>query len=262
VENSSRSQILQDSPIVFPSNAFRWPATVSFLISIGVVFFVLVIIIGIGYGLSQHLSTLETARSLAGIPGVVIQSVAEIIVVAYILALLPTIARTSFSGLGFRGISFEHIAAALIGAVAMFAIVTPLASVLETALHFKTPEEAIAVFTKTIGWQRAAFAFFGIVLAPLFEEAVFRWTLFNAMRRWWGFWPGAIVSSLLFGLAHSQPPFTPAMLACISFPLAVGGVILCFVYAKTNNAWASFLTHGSFNALSLILLILFPQLAK
>jgi hypothetical protein len=253
---------LQDSPIVFSDNAFRWPGTVSFILGAAVMFFVLVIAFGIAWGLSQHLTPLGTARSLAGMPGVIIQSIAEVVVIVYILVLLPAVAGTSLHGLGFRRIGTEHIGAIVIGAIAMFAIVTPLASVLQTALHFKTPEEAIAVFTKTAGWQRAAFAFFGIVLAPLFEEAVFRWTLFNAMRRWWGFWPGAIVSSLLFGLAHSQPPFTPAMFACITFPLAVGGVILCFVYAKTNNAWSSFFTHGAFNGLSLVLLILFPQLAK
>ncbi|HKU67619.1 MAG TPA: type II CAAX endopeptidase family protein [Candidatus Baltobacteraceae bacterium] len=262
MENSSRSQTLQDSPIVFPSNAFRWPGTVSFILGAAVLFFVLVIVIGIGWGVSQHLTALDTARSLAGMPGVIIQSIAEVIVIAYIVALLPAVAGTSLDGLGFRRVTAGHVGAIVIAAIAMFAIVTPLASVLQTALPFKTPEEAIAVFMKTSGWQRAAFAFFGIVLAPLFEEAVFRWTLFNAMRRWWGFWPGAIVSSLLFGLAHSQPPFTPAMFACISFPLAVGGIILCYVYAKTNNAWTSFLTHGAFNGLSLVLLILFPQLAK
>jgi membrane protease YdiL (CAAX protease family) len=101
-----------------------------------------------------------------------------------------------------------------------------------------------------------------VVLAPAFEESVFRLVLFNAMRQWWGFWPGAIVSSILFGLAHAQPPFTSAMFLSISLPLAVGGIVLCWVYAKTNNAWSSMITHGGFNALSLILLVVFPQLAK
>lgn len=262
MENSSRSQTLQDSPIAFQSNAFSWPWTVGFVLCALVVFFLAVTILGIAYGVSQHLDVLATAHALAGMPGVIIQSIAEVVIVAYLFALLPGLAHTSLYGLGFRRVTAENMGAILLGAVAMFAIVTPLASVLETLLHFKTPEEAIAVFTKTSGWQRAAFAFFGIILAPLFEEAVFRWTLFNAMRAWWGFWPGAIVSSILFGLAHSQPPFTLAMLACIAFPLAVGGVILCYVYQKTNNAWASFITHGTFNGLSLALLVLFPQLAK
>ena len=236
--------------------------TVSLLLGAAVVFIVLVVAVGIGWGISQHLDAYSTARALGGMPGVIIQSIAELVVIVYLLVLLPPVARTSLRGLGFRNVTAAQAGAIVVGAIAMFVIVTPLASAFQSILHFKTPEEAIAVFTKTSGWQRAVFAFFGIVLAPLFEEAVFRWTLFNAMRRWWGFWPGAIVSSLLFGLAHSQPPFTPAMFACIAFPLAVGGLILCWVYSRTNNAWASFFTHGAYNGLSLVLLILFPQLAK
>lgn len=262
MENSSRSQTLQDSPIVFPSDAFRWPATVSFIIGAAVVFFVLVIVIGVGWGISQHLGAYGTAHALTGMPGVIIQSIVEVIVIGYIIALLPAVARMSPYDLGFRRVGPDQIGIIVLAAIAMFVVVTPLASVLQNILHFKTPEEAIAVFTKTTGWYRAIFAFFGIVLAPLFEEAVFRWTLFNAMRRWWGFWPGAIVSSILFGLAHAQPPFTPAMFVCITFPLAVGGLILCLVYNKTNNAWSSFITHGAFNGFSLLLLLLFPQLAK
>ncbi len=226
------------------------------------VFFVLILALGIAWGVTHHLDMYATARALSGMPGVTIQSIAEIVVIAYILLLLPAVAKTSLSGIGFRKISWETATAIALAALAMFLIVTPLASALESALHFKTPEEAIAVFTRTNGWQRAAFGFFGVVLAPAFEEAVFRLVLFNLLRKWWGFWPGAIASSILFGLAHSQPPFTPVMLACIALPLAVGGLILCTVYARTNNAWSSFITHGCFNGFTLILLVLFPQLAK
>ncbi|HET6895873.1 MAG TPA: type II CAAX endopeptidase family protein [Candidatus Baltobacteraceae bacterium] len=262
MENSSPSQTLQDSPIVFPPDSFRWGRTVAFILGAAVMFLILVLVIGVAWGISQHLDMYGTAHALTGMAGVIIQSLAEVIVIAYIVALLPLVARMPLHALGLRRLTAEHIGIIVIGAIAMFVVVTPLASALQTLLHFKTPEEAIAVFSKTSGWQRVVFAFFGIVLAPLFEESIFRWTLFNAMRRWWGLWPGAIVSSILFGLAHSQPPFTPAMLVCITFPLAVGGVILCLVYNKTNNAWASFLTHGLFNGFSLALLALFPQLAK
>jgi membrane protease YdiL (CAAX protease family) len=262
VENTSRSQILQDSPIVFPPNAFWWPATILLLLGIvGVFFFVL--IIGMAYWTIAHgFDLMQTARAMAGMAGVTVQSIAEVVIVAYILLLLPKVAKVSLKDIGFRPISNAQLGIIILGAVAMFVIVTPLASALQNLLHFKTQEEAIAVFTRASGYQRAAFVFFGVVVAPAFEEAVFRLVLFNAMRKWWGLWAGAIVSSVLFGLAHSQPPFTATMLACIAFPLAVGGLVLCFVYAKTNNAWASFITHGIFNGFTFVLLILFPQLAK
>lgn len=260
--NSSASTTLQDSPIVFPANAFRWFATVPFVLGAAVVFVVLVIVGITAFAIGNHLDTVETARAMTSMPGVVIQSIAEVVIIAYIVLLLPSLAHTSAAGIGFRRLSRAQVSTVIAGAVLMFVVVTPLATVLQNLLHFKQPESAIAVFTQTSGWRRAVFIFFGVVLAPAFEESVFRLVLFNAMRHWWGFWPGAIVSSVLFGLAHLQPPYTPAMFLSITFPLAVGGLILCGVYAKTNNAWASFLTHGSFNAFTLILLALFPQLAK
>lgn len=262
MENSSTSQISQDSPIVFPSDGFRWFSTIAFVAGAVVVFFLLILIGALAWSVTHHLDVYGTARALAGMPGVTIQSIAELVVVGYIVLLLPAVAKTPLAAIGFRRVSGAQLATIALAAVLMFVIVTPLASVLQTLLHFKTPEEAIALFTKTAGWRKVAFAFFGIVVAPAFEEALFRLVLFNVMRRWWGFWPGAIVSSIFFGLAHSQQPFTPAMFASIALPLAVGGLVLCWVYAKTNNAWSSFITHGSFNAFSLILLALFPQLAK
>lgn len=262
MENSSRSQILQDSPIVFPSNGFWWVGTIGFLLAILVVFLALVFAGTIGYLVADHLDLASATHALAGMAGVTIQSIAEVVIILLIVALLPSVSKTSLAGLGFRRLTSANFVVIILGAVLMFVLVTPIASALQTLLHFKQPEEAIALFTKTAGWQRVAFAFFGIVLAPLFEEAVFRWVLFNAMRQWWGLWPAAIVSSIFFGLAHAQPPFTGAMLACISLPLAFGGVILCMVYARTNNAWASCITHAGFNALSIFLLLLFPQLAK
>jgi membrane protease YdiL (CAAX protease family) len=254
--------ISQNSPVIFPANAFRPLATVAFILVALIVFFAVAAIGGVAYTVSHGLDVAGTARAMGAMPGVVIQSIADIFIVGYIVLFLPLLARTSLAGIGFRRISGAQLNAIVVAAILMFVIVTPLASALESLLHFKTPEEAISVFTKTAGWRRAIFAFFGVVVAPAFEESVFRLVLFNAMRHWWGFWPGAIVSSILFGLAHAQPPFTPPMFLSIAFPLAAGGIVLCWVYAKTNNAWSSMITHGAFNALSLILLVLFPQLAK
>jgi membrane protease YdiL (CAAX protease family) len=262
VENSSRSATLPDSPIVFPPNGFSWFWTILFLVGMVVVFFA-VMAIGVGWYYATHgMDLAATLRSMSAMPGVTIQSIAEVVAIAFIALLLPPLAQTSLRGIGFQAISGRQVSIALLGAVLMFVIVTPLASVLETLLHFKAQEEAIAVYMHVNGWQKLAFAFFGIVVAPAFEESLFRVVLFNAMRRWWGFWAGAVVSSILFGLAHSQPPFTAAMLISIALPLAVGGFILSWVYARTNNAWASFITHGTFNGLTFVLLTLAPNLAK
>jgi membrane protease YdiL (CAAX protease family) len=39
-------------------------------------------------------------------------------------------------------------------------------------------------------------------------------------------------------------------------------MILCAVYARTRNAWMSMITHGVFNAVSVVALYFAPQLTK
>jgi len=262
VENSSASTTLQDSPVTFPADGFRvWP-TIGLILSAFVLLLVVIFIGFLAWMLAHHGDQYSALRAFAGTPGIVAQGIGEIIVIAYVLGLLPAIAGAPLRRIGFRPISAPAWGGIVVGAVAMVLVITPLASILQTALHFKTPEAAIAMYLRTTGWERVLFVFLGVVLAPVFEECVFRLLLFNAMRKWWGFWPGAIVSSLIFGVAHAQAPFVPAMLASIALPLAAGGIILCAVYARTNNAYASMFTHASFNALTLLLLLFFPQLAK
>jgi membrane protease YdiL (CAAX protease family) len=38
-------------------------------------------------------------------------------------------------------------------------------------------------------------------------------------------------------------------------PLAAGGVVLATVYARTGSLWASIATHGTFNAMTLAIVL-------
>ena len=262
MENSSASPTSPGSPTVFPPNAFGVGATI--LTALGaLVLFILPVIIAIIVWFAAHgYDVAGINRAFVGLFGIGVQSAAEIIVIGFLLAVLPSLSKTSLYGLGFRapqGADWGKIGLAIAG---MFIVVNFLGSVLMSALHFKTPELAIAVFTHMVGWQKILFAFFAVIVGPVWEEFVFRIFLFNAMRKWWGFWPGAIVSSLLFGLAHAQQPLVPAMFLSLSLPLALGGIVLCWVYTRTGSAYANMATHAGFNALSLALISVAPQLAK
>lgn len=90
------------------------------------------------------------------------------------------------------------------------------------------------------------------VLAPLFEETLFRGVVFGALVQRMRLPFAAAASGLAFGLAH---------LDRYNFVvLAVVGVGLAYVYYRSRTIWASMVTHGTFNAFSLILSVLFPQL--
>lgn len=84
------------------------------------------------------------------------------------------------------------------------------------------------------------------VLAPLFEELVFRGILLESLRVRYGTVAALTASSLLFGLVHLHP--TVAVNAIFM------GLILGFVYIATGSLWASVALHALNNTLSYILL--------
>jgi uncharacterized protein len=260
--NSSPSQTSPASRIAFPPNAFGIASTILTVVG-GLLIFITPVVIGAAVWLALNgVDIVRLNRSMLGLFGIGLQSAAEVVVIGFLLLVLPALAKTGLRDLGFRAPNRSDTGKILAAVLAMFVLVTALGSLLSTALHFKTPELAIAVFQHMQGWQKVLFAIFAIVVGPVWEEFVFRIFLFNAMQKWWGFWPGAIASSILFGLAHAQPPFVPAMFLALSLPLAVGGIILCTIYARTGSAWANMITHASFNGLSLLLITVAPQLAK
>jgi len=263
VENSLASKDFRNSPIVSSPEAFPWPWTVLAIVGAAVLLFVIIIAGAAQFYMAhgQSIAVLNAALTKTSF-GVVLQGVAELVVIAYLLVVVPSLARTNLAGLGFRSPSPRTLAY-IGGAIAvMFVAVTALSSLLTTVLHAKTPEEAVQIFLSLhTNVEKAGFAFFAGIVAPIWEEFVFRIFLFNAMYRWWGFWPAAIVSSVLFGAAHGQPGGVATNVAII-VPLAAGGFVLCWVYAVTRNAWSSILTHGIFNLISLSLLSVAPQLAK
>jgi hypothetical protein len=187
----------------------------------------------------------------------------DLAVIVCLVLLLPWAANTTLAALGFRAPSARTIGIALIGAVAMVVLTNGLASLLQTALHVKVSEQAVTLFLsmKTPA-AKALFALLGIVVAAVAEEMAFRVLIFNAIRKYGRFWIAAIASSILFGLVHAQPGVSLFQNLILMLPLAVGGVILCAVYAKTENAYAPMITHGLFNAVSFVALLFAPQLAK
>ncbi|HUN29571.1 MAG TPA: CPBP family intramembrane glutamic endopeptidase [Alphaproteobacteria bacterium] len=171
------------------------------------------------------------------------------------IALLPWLSRLSLRALGYRTPSARDLLVAFLGSLVMALVANGGASVMQSLLHSTQDQQAVMMLRQLHDPRLLlAFAVFACVLAPLMEETIFRVFLFNAMRSHFGFWPGAVISGLCFGIAHGDP--------IASLPLALGGVILAFVYYRTNNAFASMVTHGLFNSYTILALIFTPNLAK
>jgi len=87
---------------------------------------------------------------------------------------------------------------------------------------------------------------FLVVGAPLVEELFFRGMLQRALGRRFGPVWAVAVSSLIFGLTHYQPV---QLLGLVAF-----GVVLGTMALRTGRLGLGIVTHGAFNATTVILL--------
>ncbi len=91
-----------------------------------------------------------------------------------------------------------------------------------------------------------------VIIAPLWEEVVFRGVLYPFCKAHLGRWPALITTGLLFGAIHGHLP---------SFlPLALLGVVLGLAYERTGSLWSPILLHTFFNlgtSINLLLLRLY-----
>ena len=250
MENNSTSPTSAAWPTRWPQDSFRALPTIGLIgIVVGVSAIVLVA------AALALMPTIVATHTVPLVPAIAIQLVLEVLVVVAILVALPRVSKFSLRELGFVRITWREIGIALVGAVVMIVVVEGGASLVETLTHTKHEQSVVEMF-RAVHDPRVLwfFVIFATVLAPIAEETIFRVFLFNLGMRYGGFWLGAIVSGVLFGLAHGD--------AFVMVPLALGGMILCGVYYRTGNAYASMITHACFNAVTVIALLYAPQLAN
>ncbi|HNX53029.1 MAG TPA: CPBP family intramembrane metalloprotease [Pontiellaceae bacterium] len=97
-------------------------------------------------------------------------------------------------------------------------------------------------------FTRTCLFFITIIVAPAFEEIVFRGILLPFAVRRAGFWPGMILISIFFGGLHLHlPSFFPLFLLSMMFSLA---------YARTRSLLVPIGMHAAFNGVTVLLLLL------
>ena len=106
------------------------------------------------------------------------------------------------------------------------------------------PQEVVKILLAPQAWfEVAASVAVATLVAPLFEEMVFRGFLLPALSRRMGA-PGAVVlTATLFGLLHGRAYAGP------TFAL---GLLLGWLYGRTGRLWVSVGCHGAHNAVALV----------
>lgn len=106
------------------------------------------------------------------------------------------------------------------------------------------------------GWQRwpVFLVLFAVLLAPAYEELLFRRVLFGRFLAGGRPWLGLLLSSLAFALVHEPPGLTANGLAGMLQLWLVYGVLgaaFAWVYWRTGTLWAALAAHALNNALAL-----------
>ncbi|HEY8017937.1 MAG TPA: CPBP family intramembrane glutamic endopeptidase, partial [Actinomycetota bacterium] len=107
--------------------------------------------------------------------------------------------------------------------------------------HLNTPEAIASVIL-------------AVFVAPVAEELFFRGILFRSIRDRRGFWLGALVSGLIFGLAHYEAAAWQDTVLLQSI-MVFTGVALAYLYERRGNLLANVTAHMVFNAVGVFLIL-------
>jgi hypothetical protein len=93
-------------------------------------------------------------------------------------------------------------------------------------------------------WLYAVGYGFYFVLGALLEEFSCRGYLLFTLTTGVGFWPAAVLSSILFGLLHTRNPGETAI-GC--FSTGVFGLLFCLMLRRSGNLWMPIGFHAAYN---------------
>lgn len=118
----------------------------------------------------------------------------------------------------------------------------------------KAPEQPLMTFLRTHSdfTDRAILIFTAVILAPVTEEIIFRGYIYGTIRRYAGRWCGLLLSAALFATIHAHIPSL--------VPLFALAVCLTLAYEYSGSLWTTMLMHGTFNSISIIAAIWYPEL--
>ncbi|MFZ0011824.1 MAG: type II CAAX endopeptidase family protein [Halobacteriota archaeon] len=171
--------------------------------------------------------------------------VADIVSVALIVALVLSFYKEKLSSLGLKT---KKLPKALLYGVVGFVVAYILADIIVAypiQQHFGVdPTQQALSQSATVSGLLPLILLSAVIIAPIAEEIVFRGYLYKAFRDRFKPWYAIIMSAALFSAIHLEP------LAAV--PLFVIGVVLAYVYEKTDNLMAPIALHMLNNAVAFL----------
>ncbi len=156
--------------------------------------------------------------------------------------------RCGWEALGFRRFNLRDALILILVVLGASVLINYLYAVVVTLIGAESLEPAPLPFDYDPGWASLALlAFVSLIVAPLAEETFFRGFIFAGIGKRFGYAWGAVLSALLFALAHLQ-------LGAL-VPIFLLGLLLAWLYVRTRSLWACILTHFTYNSLALLFML-------
>ena len=172
----------------------------------------------------------------------------QFIVTVGLVLLLSGVGRgTSWQEIGFAPLSGRNlIRYGVLGGLLLLSIIVILSFPL-LLLNPDLPPQSYEQMLRTVqdGSQFLLLLIMAAVLAPLSEELFYRGMIYPVLRKYLGPAGGAVLAGILFGLAHYDLWRT--------IPLAIGGMVLCWIYEKTGSILPAMIAHGVWNGIMSVL---------
>ncbi|WP_017168750.1 CPBP family intramembrane glutamic endopeptidase, partial [Xanthomonas phaseoli] len=144
-------------------------------------------------------------------------------------------------------------------AAAVF-LLSNLVSVAASALGIKPVPTNLPLMEEALQQWPLALTVFAVVIAPAYEELLFRRVLFGRLLAAGRPWLGIVLSGATFALVHEVPGISGNGLAAIAqLWLVYGsmGAAFAWLYWRTGTLWAPIAAHGINNATALAALYFF-----
>lgn len=93
----------------------------------------------------------------------------------------------------------------------------------------------------------------GVFIAPLVEEIFFRGFLFGGMRQHYGWKKAALISSIVFSIAHLD--------IAAALPTFALGFTFAYLYHQAKSIWPGIVMHFLVNAVAMCAILTFMQFA-
>ncbi|MEQ8036193.1 CPBP family intramembrane glutamic endopeptidase [Xanthomonas sp. WHRI 6106] len=139
-------------------------------------------------------------------------------------------------------------------------LLSNLVSVAASALGIKPVPTNLPLMEEAIKQWPLALALFAVVIAPAYEELLFRRVLFGRLLAAGRPWLGIVLSGALFALVHEVPGISgngPAAIAQLWLVYGSMGAAFAWLYWRTGTLWAPIAAHGINNATALAALYFF-----